>query len=59
MKIKNKFRKANIYIFLTFVGMIPYWTLKESLGTVAFISVYLVYALIIKVVAEKFGRGVM
>lgn len=39
--------------------MIPYWTLKESLGTVAFISVYLVYALIIKVVAEKFGRGVM
>lgn len=36
--------------------MIPYWSLKQSLETSAFIAVYFVYAIIIRIIAENFGR---
>ena len=56
MKFDKKFRKVNIYCVLVFLGVVPYWWLKSMLGAIYFVGAYVLYALFIRLVAERFGR---
>lgn len=56
MKFDKKFSKVNIYCVLVFFGVLPYWWLKSMLGAIYFVAIYVLYALVIRLVAERFGR---
>ena len=56
MKFDNKFSKVNIYCVLVFLGVLPYWWLKSRYGAIYFVGIYVLYALVIRLVAERFGK---
>jgi hypothetical protein len=56
MRLNKRFSKVNLYCMLTFIGMLPYWCLKSMLSTVTFVLIYVLYAILIRVVADKIGK---
>lgn len=56
MKFDKKFSKVNIYCVLIFFGFLPYWWLKSMLGATFFVALYVSYAILVRVVAERFGK---